>query len=181
MQTLHERIFRNALERHFFYFYRRIFTIQEIENNSILQWVFGASILSYFLAFHAYINSATITIDTYLRGEHLCWPYFQSCGEWYFLRALPFGYSQTFLYMFLFGTFALIIYLMHRKEWVLAHMLLTISFLWHATVAFVLTYSVAGNYDYYLGIFTLILLFLPHKEFFLKLAFVLPLNRDKNP
>lgn len=166
-------MFTTPLEKKLLRAYRRIFSIAEIETQPILQWVFGATILSYFLAFHAWIDTSATTIDAYARGTHLCWPHFQNCGEWLFLRALPDGYSQTLLYMFLFGTLALAIYLMHRKEWVLAHMLLVLSFLWHATVAFFLTYSLAGNYDYYLFLLGFVLLFLPHKEFFLKLVFVL--------
>ncbi len=173
MNQLLNKITHIPLERIFINAYRRIFSLHELEENPILHWVFGASMLGYFLAFHAWIDSAVVTIDAYARGTHLCWPYFQSCGEWYFLRALPFGYTQTFLYMALFGSFALTIYFMHKKEWVLAHLLLTLSFIWHALVAFVLTYSVAGNYDYYLAFLSAVLLFLPHKEFFLKLVFVL--------
>ncbi|HWO07283.1 MAG TPA: hypothetical protein VNM40_01710 [Candidatus Paceibacterota bacterium] len=150
-----------------------MFSIHEIEQQPVLQWVFGATILSYFLAFHAWIDTQATTIDAFARGTHLCWPHFQSCGEWLFLRALPNGYSQTLLYMFLFGTLALAIYCMHKKDWVAAHLLLVLSFFWHAAVIFFLTYALAGNYDYYVFLLAFTLLFLPHKEFFLKLVFVL--------
>lgn len=173
MQHLSTIFSSSRFERAFLRVYRSIFSIHEIEEQPILQWVFGATLLSYFLAFHAWINSTAITLDTFARGQHLCWPYFQSCGEWYFLRALPYGYSQTFLYMCLFGTLVLTVYLMQRREWTLAHMLLTLSFLWHFLVAFVFTFSLAGNYDYYLAGFGFILLFIPHKEFFLKITLVL--------
>lgn len=138
----------------------------------VLQWVFGATLLSYFLAFSAWINSHATTIDAARRGTHACWPHFQSCGEWLILRALPNGYSQTFLYMTLFGLMVAIVYLMWRKDWALAHMLLVPIFLWHAAVSFFLTYALTGNYDYYLFFFAIALLTLPHKEFFLKAILV---------
>jgi hypothetical protein len=170
---LRDQLFKTSFEQALLRGYRRAFSIHEIEEQPILQWIFGATIFSYFLAFQAWIGSSATTLDAYARGAHLCWPYFQSCGEWLFLRALPNGYSQTFLYMFLFGTLVFVVYCMHRKDWVLAHFALLVSFLWHAAVAFFLTYALAGNYDYYLFLLAFALLFLPRKEFFLKLIFVL--------
>jgi hypothetical protein len=74
--------------------------------------------------------------------------------------------------MLLLGTLVVAAYLMYRKKWTGAHLALIPSFLWHAFVCFVLTASISGNYDYYIFFLTLILLFFPHKEFFLKCGLV---------
>jgi hypothetical protein len=152
--------------------YRRFFSIAEIETNTILQLVFGATLLSYFLAFSAWINSTTTTIDAVLNNSYVCWPHFQNCAHWMFLRALPHDYTQTTLYMVLFGTLILSSYFVFRKEWVFAHVALIPSYLWHMWVVFFISFTLGGNYDYYLFVFATVLLFLPHKEFFLKLSFV---------
>lgn len=153
--------------------YRRLFSISEIESQPILQLVFGATVFSYFLTFYAWIGSSTITLDAVARGTYVCKPYFQECAQWYFLRALPNGYSQSTLYMLLFGSLLMVAYFMYRKEWVKAHLALLPAFIWHVLVVFMLTDLNIGNYDYYLAIFALIILFIPHKEFFLKLGLVL--------
>src|SRR3989344_1364270 len=147
--------------------YRRFFSIREIEENGILQLVFGATVFSYFIAFQAWIGSTALTLDSVANGSYICKSYFQECATWYFLRALPEGYSQTFFYMLLFGSLLAVAYFIYRKEWVKAHLALLPSFLWHTAVVFVLTEIDTGNYDYYLFIFALILLFIPHKELFL--------------
>ncbi len=167
-----DRVFTAPLEQWFLNSYRRIFSIEEIEHSKILQWVFGATLFSYFVAFNSWIGNSATTIDSITNNSHLCWPYFQECGKLLFLRALPQGYSQPFLYMVLFGTLLISVYCMYRKDWVLAHLALVPSFLWHTFAMFVLTMSLSGNYEYYLFFFSLILLFFPYKEFFLKLALV---------
>lgn len=170
---LSESFFDSPWERKALAAYRRFFSIAEIEENTVLQWVFGATIFSYFIAFNSWVGNSALTIDGYNRGAHTCWPYFQTCGEWLFLRALPDGYSQTTFYMGLFGLLLLSVYFIYRKDCTLAHLALVPAFLWHTLGVFVLTYQFSGNYEYYLFTFAFVLLLLPHKEFFLKLSVVL--------
>ena len=169
---LRDNIFNSPFEREILSQYRAFFSVEEIEKSSVLQWVFGATIFSHIVIFVSWFGSIFTTSDGVARGVHLCWPYFQSCGELLFLRTLPEGYSQPFVYALLFGTSLLAVYTMYRKDWVLSHMLLTVLFVWHVFVLFVLTAGLAGNYNYYLAILSFVLLFAPHKEFFLKLTLV---------
>lgn len=173
MDALLHSIFASRIERSSFEWLKKIFSIHEIEGNKVLQWVFGASAFSYFLAFNSWIDSVETTQDVVSANSVRCWPYFQSCGDWLVMHALPEGYSQTFLYMVLFALLVLCVYLIWRKEWTLAWLALLPAFLWHALGTFLLTDALAGNYDYYIFILTFVLLFLPHKEFFLKTVFVL--------
>jgi len=153
--------------------YRRLFSVNEIEENKVLWLMFGATILSYFAAFNSWFYQNATTLDAYLDGSYICWPYFQSCEKFLFLRTLPEGYSQPFIYMLLFGLIFLSVYFALKKDWVRAHMAIFPSFVWHAFTIFILTFGISGNYDYYLFFLAFILLFLPHKEFFLKLTLVL--------
>ena len=152
--------------------YRRLFAIQEIETESIVQWMFGASLFYFFVSFGMWIDRANITVETARQGAAVCWAYFPGCEKLYFLHGFPYGYSQSTLYMCFYGVMCLIVYLMWRKDWVHAHMLLLLLFLWKVFVVFVLTFTIAGPYDFYHIFLTAILLFVPFKEFFLKLAFV---------
>lgn len=173
MKLLRDEIFTSRIEQKILVWYRRFFSIKEIEESLMLKWAFGALVLGHFTAFNSWFFNSATTIDAFIRGKHTCWPYFQTCGEWLFLRTLPHGYSQPILYMTLFGTLVLAVYLMYKKDWVLAHMALVPSFVWHFLGTFVLTQSLSGNYEYYLFILTAIVLFIPYKEYFLKLSLVL--------
>lgn len=151
--------------------YRSLLSISEIENSTTLQWAFGAMVFAYFIAFNAWLYNRAMTVDVFRAGQHICWPYFQSCGEWLFLHAVP-AYSQTTFYMVLFGTLLAVVYFMFRRQWIYAHLALLPSFIWHGLGVFVFTMSLSGNYEYYLFILSFILLFIPHKLFFLQLALV---------
>lgn len=152
--------------------YRAIFSIHEIEDGPALQWMFGAMLFFFYLTFARFIGYTSITTDAAERGLAFCWPYFQNCTDFYFLSALPDGYSQSTFYMALFGLMLLIVYWMWKKQWVYAHALMLFLLLWKVIVVFALNYTIAGVYDYYHIILTTILLFIPFKEYFLKLTFV---------
>ena len=152
--------------------YRRLFSIGEIESSTALQWVFGATIFSYAVAFMSWFFRRGVTIDAARDGVHACWPYFQSCGDFLFLRTLPEGYSQSLLYIALFILLGFSVYAVSQRTWVRAHILLVPVFVWHTIVVFILSSQFAGNFDYYLAILSFVLLFAPHKEFFLKLTLV---------
>lgn len=144
----------------------------EIKKSNVLQWALSFLVFAYFLVFYSWIRQSNITLEVIDRLRYVCPPYFKSCGDWYFLEALPQGYSQTFFYMVIFGLFLWIIYLIANKKWKEAQINLIPIFLWHAANTLFLTHFQGGNYEYYLIVFGIVLLFLPHKEFFLKLSLV---------
>ncbi|MCG3772857.1 MAG: hypothetical protein JW384_04080 [Nitrosomonadaceae bacterium] len=152
--------------------YRHLFSVQEIEQSLVLQWVFGATLFSYFIALSRLSGAVPLTIEGFAQSAPACWPHFQTCYEVLFLHGLPYGYSQTTLHMLFMAVLIGIVYLIFKKEWVYAHALLIIPFVWHVVAHLFLSGSISGNYDYYLILFAGVLLFFPHKEFFLKLALV---------
>jgi hypothetical protein len=151
--------------------YRALFSIEEIEQQPIVQWSFGAMLFYFFVTFFTWINRSNITVETAQSGP-VCWPYFPNCGDFFFLHVLPYGYSQSTLYMLFYGVMMLIVYYMWKKEWVYAHLWMVPLFLWKILVIFVLSYNSGGPYDYYHLLLTAALLFAPHKEYFLKVIFV---------
>ncbi len=152
--------------------YRTLFSIHEIEEHPILQWMFGGSLLFFFLTFNRWINSSNVTVEQVERGAAVCWEYFQNCTDYYFLHEVGQGYSGTTFYMLLYAIMASVIYSIWRRNWVLAHALLIPLLMWEIAVTLVLSFSDGAPYYYYHVILTSLLLFVPYKEFFLKLGFV---------
>ncbi len=152
--------------------YHRLFSIAEIETQPILQWMFGASLFYFFVSFSRWIGDTSITVEAAERGTAICWPFFQNCTDFYFLHLVPYGYSQSTLYMVFYGIMALIVYLMWKKDWVQAHALLFTLLLWKLFVI-AMSFTISGPYDNYHIILTSMLLFAAHKEYFLKLSFVI--------
>lgn len=162
--TLHPR-------RTFATTYAQRFSIDEIRTTALLQWMFGAMLFYFFVTFSSWVGQSSLTAEA--ANTAVCWPYFQNCGSLYVFHTLPYGYSQSMFYMALYAIMMLIAYFMWQKRWVVAHALLSILLAWKIFVVFVLSYNIAGPYDYYHIFLTATLLFIPHKEYFLKLLFVL--------
>ncbi len=150
--------------------YSRFVSLDEIKSEPILQWMFGAMLFYFFVTFSTWISLPTITAS--VSGNAVCWPYFPNCGSWYFLEKLPLGYSQSFFYMVLYGLIMLAVYCMWSRKWAAAHALMTLLLAWKVFVVFALSYTIGGPYDYYHIFLTAALLFIPYKEYFLKLLFV---------
>lgn len=172
MESLRTLIFPHAYEKAFFAWYRATFSVEELEKSTPLKFTFGALLFFLFLRFAEWTRLDTITIEAYLTNRHFCWPHFQSCGEWYFLQALPYGYSQSVVYMAFFALMLLIAYLIYRQEWTLAHILFVPLWLWTVVLLYLFTLKLHGNYDTYFVVVAAIVLFLPYKLFFARLAFV---------
>ena len=153
--------------------YYRLFSIHEIEASKVLQWIFGAILLSYFITYFTWFRSNAFTVEALKYGNYSCWPYFQSCGKLYFLSNLPYGYSQATLYMIFFTLLVTSVYFIHKRDWGLAHLALMPVYIWHFIGVFILTDRHSANYEYFLFFFASILLLIPYKEFFLKI--ILPL------
>lgn len=153
--------------------YKKIFYIEELQTSKAVQWSLGASLFSFFVSFEIWSSTKAISTSLYAKGVHLCWPHFQSCGKYFFLEAMPWGYSQSILYMVFFTIIIAGVYFLYKKEWVQVHLCTLVLFTWKALYLSTVTLSASNNYDFYHLVFTFIILFLPYKEFFLQLSAVL--------
>ncbi len=144
----------------------------EIQNSLVLKWSLGSLVFSYFIVFTGWHSSAATATIALSNLDYVCPRYFQSCEFFYFLQSLPYGYSQSIFYMGLFLIMAWSIYLMSQRAWAAAQQALIPLWVWHFGNVIFFTEIRSGNYEYYLIVFGFILLFLPHKEFFLKLSLV---------
>jgi hypothetical protein len=157
----------------FFDWYRRFFSIEEIEGSKTLQYSFGVMLFITFLTFfRGWAVNTAITIEAYRTNAYICWPYFQSCGNYFFLQILPQGYSQMVLYAVFFALILMVAYLMYQRAWVPTHMGVSILWLWKFLGVFVLTMSFSQVFNYFDLILLFILLFLPYKLFFMRTGFV---------
>ncbi len=155
------------------YFYRKIFSIHELEESRAIQWSLGASIFSFIVSLNLWSGTNAVSVSLYASGKHLCWPHFQDCGKYFFLQASPWGYSQSILYSFFLGVIMAGAYYLYKKDWIMAHLCTLVLFLWKACYLSIITLSASNNYDFYHLIFTFIILFIPYKKFFLQLSVVL--------
>jgi hypothetical protein len=152
--------------------YYRFFAIHEIEASKTLQLLYYVVSFSFFVTFYGWIERNFVSISAHLSGTNICPPYFPSCGEYYFIEALPLGYSQSAFYVFLFLLLCFGVYSAYRKHWADAHLALLVCLVWKIIVAFFLTYGTAGNFDYYDTILAIVLLLLREKEYFARVIFV---------
>ncbi len=153
--------------------YFKTFHLQEIADSKLLQILFYGISLSFFITFYEWIEWGAVSLNTFLNGSNVCPPYFKTCGEFYFFQNLPWGYSSGIFYVLLFLILGYGVISALKKDWVSAHLSLLIPFLWKVIWVFFLTYGTVGNFDYYDMILAFVFLFLPYKEYFAKVAFVL--------
>lgn len=158
--------------RGFFRAYRRVFRIHEIEGSPPLKWFYVALLLGFFVTFYDWSADSDFTREAVLNNRYRCWPYFQECGDYYFLSALPAGYSQTILYTILLAILALGAIAAWKGSWATAHLLMLPLFLWKVLVYFVFSMAFAGNYHHFHLVFAVIFLFFPYKVFFLRRTMV---------
>jgi hypothetical protein len=152
--------------------YTRLFSLDEVKDSPCLQWLYYILLISFFISFYGWISSPAVSTRTFANGEHVCPPYFPTCGEWYFLLDAPWGYSQAGFYVLLFLVLLAGAYAAWRQDWANAHRALLVCYVWKLVWGFALTYGVMGNFDYYDLILATAWLLLPHKLYFTRLLFV---------
>jgi len=163
----------NKLKARTIDFYYKFTNLKEIEQSSMLKWLIGAVLLSFFVSFFLWTGEDVMSISAFINGSYTCPPYFQSCGQYYFFTALPYGYSQNAWYVILLAIIGGAVVAMKQRKWLWVHICLSVLLLWKILVVFFLSYGGSrGNYDYYDMLLALIILFFPSKVFFTRAAFV---------
>ena len=125
-------------------------------------------LIPYFVSFYQLVSYAWTSVNGPFQG---CWAYLQDCDKFYFLQALPFGYSQTIFYAGIFLVFLIAAEGIIKKKWSQVWWMLFMLFLWKIFVDFIIG-TQPGNFEYYDLVFSFIVLFLPFRSWFLRLSFV---------
>lgn len=147
------------------------FFINEIKQDTLLRLFGGAILLGFLFTFSGWQMNQSTTLEGIDQNVATCWPFYQECFNLFFLQTLPYGYSQTTVFMGLFALIFLAAYALLSKRIALAHICIAILFI--AKMYFTLiNYGYNANYDYYHTAFSFIYLFLPYKRFFGSLCVV---------
>jgi len=122
------------------FIYNKIFFINEFYESRVTRFSFYTLVLVYLVflkdkSFNSF--NAIGTIYSYINNSFTCPPYFQSCGEFFFLNSLPYSYSYTFLYTCFFVVIFSCFYFAYKNKWDLAHFCLLILFIWKIIISFV--------------------------------------------
>ena len=152
--------------------YRDFFHIQEIEGSETLKIVVWVLLLGWFLEFSSWWRYSDFTVNAVEEGRHLCWPFFQSCGDWYFLALEPIGNTHVLAYGILFGFLIITAYSLLRGAYTRAHAFFLLLFIWEMVVL-LMSMRLAVNYWYFHIFYVVLLLFPAGKLMFLRLGAVL--------
>src|SRR6478752_5979405 len=111
-------------------YFRRLFSVEEIENSKTLQILYWILLFGFYLSFQDWISSPAVTLSALKHGHYICLPYFQNCGRLYFFDGWPDSYGQAIFYgvltAFLTGSaFAAI-----QRRWTWALALMIPAFVW---------------------------------------------------
>src|SRR4051812_39702390 len=79
-------------------FWRQLFAIEEIERSKLLQTLYWVLLFGFFLSFSEWISVGNMTIEAAAKFQHVCPPYFPSCGDFYFFDGWPQSYGQSLFY-----------------------------------------------------------------------------------
>ncbi|PIR83814.1 hypothetical protein COU18_02405 [Candidatus Kaiserbacteria bacterium CG10_big_fil_rev_8_21_14_0_10_51_14] len=161
---------RVAWER-FWRRYERMFAVDEIERSRTLQLAGGVLLLGWLLEFQNWSRFPDLSVNAVRDGLHLCWPWFQGCGDWYFLTMGSLGYSQQVFYAGLLGLIVLGGVALVYRRFSYAHAIFLTLFTWEV-IGIVLSYRMAVNYWYIHILFGAMFLFARGKLAFLRIIAV---------
>jgi hypothetical protein len=151
--------------------YQAIFSVDEISSDTTLKWLSGALLLGFHLTFYDWIYSYSTTVKAVTEGTYVCWPIFQSCQSLIFLSTLSEGYSQSILYMGLFGLLAAAVYAIYLQRWDFVHLIILILLLFKIYFT-AISYEFKSNLNYLHSTLCFIYLLCPYKLFFAQLSWV---------
>ncbi len=129
----------------------------------------GAFLVTFLITFYGWINDAFTSQYT----NTLCSPHITNCTLYKSiinLTPLPYGYSQTIFYLFLFSLICLGFYYIYVKEFGL--LWITIGILWLYKLYIIFGFG-GGNFDYYDVVLIAVLLFARNKLYWLRVFFLI--------
>lgn len=167
------KILDEEAKRPFWKKYHSFFHLAEIESSKTLQ-LFYLLLLSFFaLSFTLLSNDPKLSRIAVETGNYTCSPFLPNCEGWYFLTALPHGYSQGLLFALLFGVGILSVVASYHRRWEFAHASLLILFVVQTFFLIILAPHLLTNFYLYHLVLTLVFLLARNRLFFLQFTVVL--------
>lgn len=127
----------------------RLVSADEIASSRSLRGLYWALLGGFVLTFHEWAQGDAFTRQTFETNRHLCWPYFQECGDWHVLSSGLDGVPQTLVYAILLGLLTAGATAAWRGRWAAAHAFLVPAFAWKIAVHFLFTFTLVANYHYF--------------------------------
>lgn len=153
-------------------FLRRLFGVDEIEQDRLLQLIFWQLLMGFVIAFSEWFGQGYGTINKIANEAYLCWPHFQNCSSLYVLASPPYGYSHELLYAALFCLILASAILAYLRRWPEALGLMLLMGIWKAFVFFFVTHEIPANFEYFHTPFVFVFLLARQKKFFLRYLLV---------
>jgi hypothetical protein len=153
--------------------YRNAFSVDEFEQSAILPWIFGTLLIGLLMLVNTLSTNLAITVQGVQNGTSVCWPWFPSCADWHLLVASPEGNSQALAFAILFALLVVSAMAVWKRNWTMAHVAATLVYAFLFAFIYIIEGRSELNYGDRLMVLAGVLLFFPHKLFFLKLSFVL--------
>jgi len=148
------------------------FAVAEVAESPALQLAAWLLLFGWFLECYTWSGYADFTRNAALAGEQLCWPFFQSCGSWYFLTLPPLGNTQGLAYAALFSLMVWAAYLLARRRFSAAFWIFLVLFAWEALVM-LMSMRLSVNYWYFHFLYAALFLFARYKLSLLRAGAVL--------
>lgn len=136
-----------------------LFSWKEVPDNKVLNIVYYLSIFNSIIYFFS------------IKENFICWPHFQPCTDLLKFTGLPYSYNENYFLVFVFGLLIFGAFNFYKKDYIGAWLCLLAIFLIRVSYSFFVDYN-TGNFNYYDIYLMFIILFLPKKELFIKIAFV---------
>lgn len=146
--------------------------IDEIRSSQTLILVAWVLLFGWFLEFSTWIHFGDFTVNAVSEGRHLCWPFFQECGEWYFLTQPPLGNTHALAYAVLFALLVAAGLALARRKFLAVHGIFLLFFLWEMFVMG-MSMRLAVNYWYFHALYAALFLFSRERLFVLRLGAVM--------
>jgi len=154
-------------------FLLKYFNTHEVESSRPLQAVYWALVLGFFLFLQSLIFQPVGYLQQRESLSFVCPEYFRSCSDYFFLQAMPWGFSYqillTFLCALLFGSAYFAVF----QRWGLAQLLLVPLFLLKAALAFFQSTEISIPFETYHLLPCFIFIFCRYKGEGLRWAFVI--------
>jgi hypothetical protein len=150
----------------------RIARLEHIPHVQTLQYIAWVLLFGWFLEFYTWFQYSDFTQNAVDAGRHLCWPFFQSCGDWYFLAQFPYANTHGLVYAILFGLLVFTAFSLARSEYRRAIPIFWIFFAWECIVL-LFSMRLATPYWYFHVFFVALFLLPSAKIAFLRIGTVL--------
>ena len=146
-----------------------IFSISEVAQSKVLQALAVTFLITFLITFSGWSSQGF----TSKYAKAICLPHLAESCTFYKniipLIPLPYGYSQTIFFVFLFSFIALGMYALYIKKF--QYLFIALVLLWSYKLYIVYGFD-SGNYDYYDLIFVALFLFTKNKLYWLRVFFL---------